>query len=421
MRVLFLGLNYAPEEIGIAVYSTGLCEALAYRGHMVEAVVGKPYYPAWRVDERFRGGGTRHSVENGVTVMRVPHYVPRDPTGARRLAHHASFAASAARPMFAAATRMKPDIVMTIAPSLIAAPVARTAARLAGAKSWLHIQDFEVEAAFATGLLGKSAFAARMARAFESATLNRFDRVSSISLEMCRKVERAGVPARNIVQFRNWADSEAVAPLNRPSEYRRRWNITTPHVALYSGNIANKQGIEIIVEMARHLETRTDLSIVVCGEGPNRAKLEALAAGLPNIQFHDLQPHHQLEELMGLATIHLLPQKGATADLVLPSKLSNMLASGRPVVATAHEGTGLAREVEGAGIRVAPGNARAMADAVVTLMEDPALYTSLSTAARKSALANWDKEAILDSLEKRMLDLTADRPTIDRNQSKAVQ
>jgi colanic acid biosynthesis glycosyl transferase WcaI len=121
-------------------------------------------------------------------------------------------------------------------------------------------------------------------------------------------------------------------------------------VAIYSGNIANKQGIEIVVEAARLLRHRKDLMFVVCGNGPNRARLIESSADLDNIQFHDLQPRERLSDLLGMASVHLLPQIAGAADLVLPSKLTNMLASGRAIAATAEPGTGLAAEVDGCGL-----------------------------------------------------------------------
>ncbi len=407
MRVLFLGLNYTPEKIGTAIYSTDLCEYLASRGHSVRAVVGKPYYPEWRIYDGYRGGGALRSTEGDVNVTRVAHYVPADPTGKKRLLHHASFAWHALWPMLRHARDLRPDVVVTVAPSLVAAPVAALAARISGAASWLHLQDFEVEAAFATGLVSPDSMLASWARRFERFALRRFDRLSSISPEMCAKAAQLLRVEQDVYLFRNGADVRAVTPLERPSLYRERWGVTTPHVALYSGNIANKQGIEIIVEVAKRLAEREDLTFVVCGQGPNRQNLEAQAEGIDNIRFHDLQPRESLNELMGLATVHLLPQRADAADLVLPSKLTNILASGRPVVATAHSGTGLAREVEGCGVVVPPEEPEAMAAGIRRLLDDPALYQALATAARDRALERWDRISVLDAFEARLLDLVA--------------
>ena len=399
MKILILGINYAPEKVGIAVYSAGMAEALAERGHDVQVIAAQPYYPAWKIMDGYNAFSYRRTQENGVDVTRVPHYIPASPSGAKRLLHHVSFGASALFPMVSRGLFWRPDIVVTVAPSLIAAPLARLAAAFCGARSWLHIQDFEVEAAFATGLLKDGGRGAALARWFEAKVLKGFDVVSTISPQMCRKLADKGIDEQRIVEFRNWADIDAIQPATGPSPYRAEWGITTPHVALYSGNIANKQGIEIVVGAARLLEHRKDVTFVVCGEGPNRANLEKQAAGLTNIQFHDLQPKVRLNDLMGLATIHLLPQLAGAADLVLPSKLTNMLASGRPVVATASPGTGLAHEVEGCGIVTPPGDVEAFAAGIATLADDEGAHEQFSRNARDRALSRWSMREVLKGFE----------------------
>lgn len=400
MKLLILGLNYAPEKVGIAVYTAGMAEALAEMGHEVQVIAGRPYYPAWKIMPGHSAFTYARGREAEVDVTRVPHYIPGNPSGAKRLLHHLSFALSALVPTLWRALTWRPGLVMTIAPSLIAAPVARLAAKLCGARSWLHIQDFEVEAAFATGLLKADSTIGKLARGFENAILGHFGTVSTISPQMCRKLAEKGIAGDRIVEFRNWANIDQIKPMTDPSPYREEWNIVTPHVALYSGNIANKQGIEIVVDAARLLKDRDDLTFVVCGEGPNRADLERRAEGLANIQFHDLQPSERLNDLMGLATLHLLPQKADAADLVLPSKLTNMLASGRPVVATAAPGTSLADEVEGCGILTPPENASEFAQGIRALVADPERSDAFGKASRKRAELNWSRARTLGDLAK---------------------
>jgi colanic acid biosynthesis glycosyl transferase WcaI len=333
-------------------------------------------------------------VEKGVRVVRLPNYVPENPDGKRRLLHHMTFTARALPALLAEARRNKPDVVIGIAPSLISMMAARMVARQTGAKFWLHIQDFEVEAAFATGLLKDGGMLGNAARRFESWAIAA-DRVSTISPQMCAKLREKGVPANRIVEFRNWANIDEVVPLEGPSPYRAEWGIERPYVAIYSGNIANKQGIEIVVEAARLLRHRKDLMFVVCGNGPNRARLIESSADLDNIQFHDLQPRERLSDLLGMASVHLLPQIAGAADLVLPSKLTNMLASGRAIAATAEPGTGLAAEVDGCGLVTSPGDARDFAGAIESLLDDDKARLMFGTAGRHRAEEKWSREAIL--------------------------
>ncbi len=400
LNVLIVGLNYAPEAVGIGPFTQGMAEGLAGLGCAVEAVVGKPYYPQWRALPGHAGGGWTRSVEHGVRIVRCPHYIPRNPTGLRRIVHLASFAVAALGPAMRAARRPRaerPTVVICIAPALLSVPVAWIAAKLAGAKLWLHVQDFEVEAAFATGLVDGRSGVARLARGLENGLLRLADTVSTISPQMCAKLVAKGTDPARVIEIRNWANAPQPDPLEGAS-FRAEWGLGARKVALYSGNIANKQGIEILVEAARLLAARTDLAFVICGEGPNRARLEALAAGLSNVQFHDLQPAGRMGELLGLASVHLLPQIAGAADLVLPSKLANMLGSGRPVVATTLAGTGLHAEVDGCGISVPPGDARALAEAIVTLVDDPMRSAELGAAARVRAAERWSQPAVIARL-----------------------
>src|SRR5690606_17414856 len=113
---------------------------------------------------------------DGAAVLRCPHYVPSRPTGRTRMLHLASFAATSFWPALWAGLSWRPDVVVTVEPTALVQPAALLAARLAGAKSWVHVQDLEFDAAFSLGVLGGGGGrAARTAFAFERWCLRRFD------------------------------------------------------------------------------------------------------------------------------------------------------------------------------------------------------------------------------------------------------
>lgn len=400
LKILILALNYEPEPIGAAVYTSGLSRMLVARGHEVEVVCAVPYYPAWKVFDGFRNWW-RSDVVNGVKILRCPLYVPARPSGAKRILHHLSFGLSAAMPTFIRALRSRPDVVFTVAPSLLAAPIAYVAARLGRARSWLHIQDFEAEAAFATGLLARDTLSARIARSVEHSIIRRFDGVSTISPAMVQRLV-AIVPPERVVEFRNWADLDPLAT-EPTGDFRLEWGLGTRTVALYSGNLANKQGIEIILEAAERLAHRSDIVFLVCGDGSGRRWFEEFARRYPNVIVKPLQSFEQLGKLLATADVHLLPQRGDAADLVLPSKLTNMLASARATVATAAPGTGLYDEVKGCGICVPPGDAHAFAAAIEQLADQPGVREGYAVAARRRAQTRWDRATIVEGFERDLL------------------
>jgi colanic acid biosynthesis glycosyl transferase WcaI len=400
-RVLIVALNYAPELVGCAKYTTELAEDLAARGHEVEVVCAPPYYPQWKIGDGYSGSEWRREERNGVVLHRVPLYVPPRPTGAKRLVHLASFGMAAAPTAVAAALRFKPHLVFAVAPTLTAAAAAWMAAKVSGAASWLHIQDFEVDAAFDLGLL-KNKAARSTALGVERTVLRGFDRVSSISPAMTALLARKGVASDRIVELRNWVDVDAVGVLaSSDTGYRRELNIPADRiVALYSGNMAAKQGIEMLGEVAVRLhDAGAPVTLLLCGDGPARVALEAACAGMENVLFLPLQPMERLPELLGTADIHLLPQRPEAADLVLPSKLTGMLASGRAVVAMAAPGSGLAGEVEGCGLAV-DATAEAMAKGILELVEAPAARMAFGVQARVRAEERWRKTEIIGAFER---------------------
>jgi len=403
MRLLVYGINYAPELTGVGKYTAEMAEALVARGHEVRVVAAPPYYPTWRVADGWSAWRYRCEVRRGVTVWRVPLWVPAQPNGAKRLVHLATFALTSLAPL-ALQWRWRPDVVMAVAPTLLCAPAALAMARATGARAWLHVQDFEVDAAFGLGML-ESARAARAARAVERALLRRFDVVSSISGKMVDRAEALGVDRSKLFALPNWVDVETIRPLDRVSVYRRELSISEDaKVVMYAGNMGRKQGLEHLAKAAALLRDRTDICFVFCGEGPTKTDIQARCADLPNCRIIGLQPAERLNELLNLADIHALPQRADAADLVMPSKLTGMMASGAAIVAMASAGTELYEVVSPRGVVVEPDDGEALASAIVNLADDAPRRARLGAAARQYARDMLSPTSVFGRLEAKLLE-----------------
>ena len=409
MRLLFLGLNYTPELTGIGKYSGEMMEWLAGRGHEVRVVTTPPYYPAWQVSKGYAWWQYRRETSDaGAKIYRCPLWVPANPNGLKRVVHLSSFAASSL-PVMLAQTAWRPDLVLTVEPAFTCAPVALLAARLCGAPTWLHIQDFEVDAAFDLGLLPAGGATQRFAQGCERFLRSRFSQLSTISQGMMKRLPEKGIDASRTVLFPNWVDINAIAPYEEASPFRDEVGIGQDKIVLlYSGNMGAKQGLEVLPQLANALRERRNFHFVFCGDGAYRAQLQQSVAGFENVSFLPLQPLERLNDLLNVADIHLLPQRAGAADLVMPSKLTGMLASGRPVVATVAAGTQVAHAVEGRGIAVAPGNLKELVCAVTMLAEDQALCRSMGRAARVFAEQELARDPVLLRFESAMERLIAD-------------
>ena len=407
MKVLFYGINFAPELTGIGKYTGEMAAWFSAAGHEMRVITAPPYYPAWKVGSGYRASQYHTETWQGVEVFRTPLWVPNQPGGLKRLLHLASFALSSV-PVLIAQWRWKPDVVWVVEPPLMCAPAAVAFASLRGAKSWLHIQDFEVDAAFDLGLI-KGNTLRRWVQGAERWLMRRFDRVSTISGRMMGRALAKGMAPERVVHFPNWVDISGITPLATPSAYRAELGLApSAVVALYSGNMGNKQGLEILADVARLLQGDPSIQFVFGGNGSGRADLQARCAGLPNVRFLDLQPLERLNDWLGLADVHLLPQRADAADLVMPSKLTGMLASGRAVLATALPETELGRVVTedaACGMVVPPENAAAMADALRALAADPARRVELGASGRRYAERALSQDVILRQFEAQLLAL----------------
>ena len=401
MKILIYSANFSPEPTGIGKYSGEMAAWLAAQGHKVRVVAAPPYYPAWQLGEGYAWPPYRCELWQGVDVWRAPLWVPHQPSGMARVLHLLTFAASSL-PVMLWQALWRPNVVITVAPAFVCAPVGWLVARLSGAKAWLHIQDFEVDVAFQMGLL-KGKLLQSLVLSAERWLLCRFDYVSSISGRMLDRLQHKGVKDERIRFFPNWVDIAHIYPLLKLSEYREELGIEpSAKVVLFSGTMGGKQGLMVIPDAASKLAHRKDVIFVVCGDGVMKPQLEAASIKLNNIRFLPLQPFERLGQLLGLADIHLLPQSPEAADLVLPSKLTGMLASGRPVIATCQEGTEIAAVVSQCGLVVPPENGTALAAAIEQLVDDDAARFQLGLQARRYAEENLARDAVLGRLMQQM-------------------
>ncbi len=394
MRILILGINYTPELTGIGKYTGEMAAWLAQQGHEVKVVTAPPYYPAWQVGAGYSARRYQREIIDGVTVWRCPLWVPGKVSGLKRIAHLLSFSFTSLWPMLAQVL-WRPQVVMVIEPPLVCAPQALLVARLSGAQAWLHVQDFEVDAAFALGIL-KPGISRTIAQAIESWLMRRFDRLSSISLAMCDRFTGKGADPDRVALFPNWVDTDVItARQNRPDLAAELGVPAGRIICLYAGNMGEKQGLELLVEAAERAQADPRIHFLLCGDGAARARLERQTAGLGNVSMAPLQPLERLNDLLACAHIHLLPQRADVGELVMPSKLTGMLASGRPVIATALPDSLVAIAISNCGLVTPPGDAAEFLSAIQTLADDPGRRAELGKIARKIAVNDMSKNAVL--------------------------
>jgi colanic acid biosynthesis glycosyl transferase WcaI len=406
VRILINGLNFAPELIGIGKYTADLAAYLAEKGYAVRVVTAPPYYPHWQVSQNYDWWRYRKESWRGIQVFRCPLWVPRETSGLKRILHLLSFASSSL-PVMVSQLKWNPDLVFSVAPAFFSSPNALIVSRMAGVHSWLHIHDFEIDAAFTLGMLPANRMIHSISQRIERSILLKFDRVSTISQRMVERLLQKGVSQDRVRLLPNWTDTLMIYPLQDTKICKEEMGISeNQFIVLYSGNMGRKQGLEVLIEAAENLISQSKITFVLCGDGAARKDLELRASDLPNVKFIPLQPIEKLNQLLNLADIHVLPQRMEAADLVMPSKLGGMLASGRSVIVTSPQGTEIERIMSQVGIVVPPENPDQLAKAIQSLVGDNVRRNRLGMLGRKFVQENWAKDKVLATFDEELQKVT---------------
>lgn len=399
MKILVYGINYSPELTGIGKYTGEMVEWMVQQGHEVRVITAPPYYPEWQVGAKY--SSWRYRRENGdATVWRCPLYVPKQPSTLKRLIHLGSFAFSSFFPLMAQ-RRWKPDRIIGVVPTLFCTPGMRLLAKLSGARTLLHIQDYEVDAMLGLGMAGngRAGKVAKLASAFERSGLHNVDNVSTISRSMMNKACEKGVAPEKVIFFPNWSEVSRFREVPETLVMALRQRLGLPDerkIILYSGNIGEKQGLESVITAAEQLREQPWLFAIV-GQGGGKARLEKMVAerGLDNVKFLPLQSYEDLPALLAIGDCHLVIQKRGAADAVLPSKLTNILAVGGNAVITAEPQTELGQlclDNPGIAVCVTPESVPSLVDGIEQALKMP----KRNTVARAWAERSLDKEHVLN-------------------------
>lgn len=367
-RVLMVSTNYAPEHAGIGPYSTQTAEHLAACGAEVHVLAGMPHYPAWRLDDDYRGRWRVTEARRGVQLHRRRHYVPSRQTALRRALYEVSFLAHGSF----APPSARPDIVLSQMPSLAGGVIGARVARRRRVPHVVVVQDLMGAAAAQSGISGGGRVAALASRV-ESAVLGSAARIGVVHETFTDRIRAMGVAASRISVVPNWTHVSAPAGDRQAVRERLGWR-PDEVVVLHSGNMGLKQGLEVLVETARIAAgAGSRIRVVLMGDGSQRTHLERLAERLANLDLLPPADDKDFPDVLAAADLLVVTQRASVLDMSLPSKLTSYFAAGRPVVASVAAEGGTAQEVHrsAAGVVVAPEDPEALHSALRELSRDP--------------------------------------------------
>lgn len=385
-----------------------MIEWLGNKGHHCTVLTTYPYYPHWKVQEPFRN--TRYwyktdmrNFESGgsIRVIRCPIYVPSQPTGTKRIILDFTFLFTSFFPLVALLFSKKFNLLIAVAPSFLIGLPAVFYKWFRGGRFLYHIQDMQIEAARDLGMI-KSKVVLNVLFAIEKFICRKASVISSISDGMMNKLKQKF--NREIYFFPNWTDITQFFPIENKQSIKADFGfVPTDFVFLYSGGIGQKQGLESIIEAAIHFRTVPKAKFVICGSGPYKVVLQRKVAenNLENVLFFPLQPLEKFNAFLNMADIHLVIQKANASDLMLPSKLTTILAVGGVPLITANQGSGLHSLVTAhrVGILVEAENQEALNAALETILHKDINVDTIRTNSRLYAEIYLDIGEIMKRFE----------------------
>lgn len=409
-RLLLIGYNFYPEPTGIGKYSGEMISWLVEHGYDCTVITSYPYYPFWKVQEPYYKKRFWYSSENSrnansggrLKIYRCPQYIPKNPTGIKRIILEFSFFASACFPLLRLLFSKRFDFVLTVAPSFQIGLLGVIVKKIQKAKFLYHIQDLQIEAARDLKMIKSERIISLLFKT-ERYIFNECDMISSISKEMVSKIQEKA--KKEVLLFPNWTDTKLFYPIQDRGEIKKEFGYSPEDkIILYSGSIGEKQGLNAILDVADQLRKIENLKFVICGSGPYKQQLENLTRelGLANVNFLPIQPFENFNRFLNLADVHLVIQKAKASDLVMPSKLTTILAVGGLAIITADPGSGLHSLVKehNMGILVKAENTDALKEGILNVIRND--FSHINKNARQYAETFLAVDKIMFTYERTM-------------------
>jgi len=384
---------YHPEVTSTGHYMTLIAERLATDGFDVAVLCGQPTYAARGTRapriERRRGvtirrcGGTTFDKDNlvGRAVNTVTLSASTLWTGLRRI--------------------RRGDLVIAVTNPPTMPWIGVLAAALRRARFVPLFHDILPVVLEVAGHRPPGSLAVRFARSMTALVVRRAQTIVVVGRPLVAELGCYGGTAQ-VEVIANWADDADVVPVAPArSSIRRALGLVDQRVVLYAGTFGRANDLDTVLEAAAILAPRTDITFVLCGDGPRRATIERRIEqrGATNIAVTGPYPRERQSDMYGVGDIVVVTLLAGMGRSSMPSRTYNSLAAGCPVVACTDADSELALLVEehDVGAVVPTGDATGLAAEIVRLLDDPHLTDVAARASRvargpcsaATALSSW--------------------------------
>ena len=387
---------YHPELTSTGFFVTGIAEKLAGRCR-VEVLCGQPTYSMRGVRH------AREEVRNRVRIWRARSTTfDKD----RLLGRAINTLTLTTSLFFHALRRMRKGdelLVVTNPPVLPFAMV--LAARLRGVRSVVLIHDLYPEVLIATGMAAEDSWVVRTYSKLTRWLYRKADEIIVLGRDAKELVARRFLDAAGkITVIPNWADLPRIglAP-KKGQSVRATLGLDGKFIVQHLGNMGRTHGIESLADAAERLRDYPDVHFMIVGAGFQRPQLlkRIALAGLTNVSVVAPCADDELEAYLNACDIALISFRKGMAGVSVPSRMYNVMAAGKPILAVADPESEIARVVseEAIGTVVPPESPDLLATAILSARENPAQLIEFGRRARRIAEEKYSPAAVLGLYE----------------------
>jgi glycosyltransferase involved in cell wall biosynthesis len=383
---------------------------LVAAGHEVYVATGMPNYPEGEVFAGYRGRRTMREEMDGFTVLRTACYVtPRNQSKWAQLRNYLGFIPAALRSGWRAGAL---DVVLVTTPPIFPLIPAMLLATLRGARLVLDVRDLWPEELITYAGYREDSLPVRVTAAIARRGYRAADCVvGTTDAILDATVERGAARAKTFL-MPNGADLELFRPLPPDNPVAREYPFGDRFVVMYSGLFGIKHSLEVMLEAAAILKEQKDIVFFLLGNGARRDALvaEAKERGLDNVIFGGERSVRDVPALISRADVCFAAVRPEPyPKKVISVKVFEYMACERPVVGALSGESARILEESGAGLVVAPGDARATATAVLALYRaGAARRAEMGRAGRRYVEQHYSRAAWAARLEQRLRELCPD-------------
>jgi glycosyltransferase involved in cell wall biosynthesis len=242
-------------------------------------------------------------------------------------------------------------------------------------------------------------------------------RIFVVSRAAAQSICDRGIDPAKVFVAQHWVDASAFQRASLRN-VRAEFGWEGRFVVMFTGNLGMVQGLETVIESAALLTESANIHFVFVGDGSDDSRLRGLAAaqGLKNVQFVGRHPASAMPDFMRASDALLVHLRASSvADTAIPTKILSYMAAARPILcATGGASAELIADAE-AGLIVDPGNAAALAAAVVRLASmDADEREKMGDSGHRYLTSNLQKSHVIDFYERSLIE------TIDNAQASPV-